>query len=129
MYGILIYGFPLLLIVFEWGLRNVMQIDSSGFIGPTLAAAALSFLVPLAKPKQIDLTQRGRKHVLVNARDQQLIPLVWLVILAGLFAWSASCYFSVKGEVLSIHSVPIHIAIGLGVYFTSLILVAVKEAI
>jgi len=122
------YGFPLILIAFEWGIRQGLQIDSSGFIGPTLAAAALSFLVPLTKPKIIDFSDAGRKQILVNARDQQFIPFVWIAVLVGIFAWSASCYFSIKSTVPFFNLMPIHLAIGLGIYFISIILVAAKEA-
>ncbi|MGN2254304.1 hypothetical protein ACFWZ4_13070 [Frateuria sp. GZRe12] len=129
MYAILSYGFPLLLIAFEWGLRRVLQIDSSGFIGPTLAAAALSFLVPLTRPKITTISQDGSTFQLLNERDQQLIPVVWLTVLAGLFAWAASCYFSIKLNSETFYLLPVHVAIGLAIYFISVVLVAIKEAV
>jgi len=48
-YYILIYGFPFYLIAFEALLRNLFQLDVIGFVGPTIASAGLSFLLPLTK--------------------------------------------------------------------------------
>lgn len=129
MYAVLTYGFPLILIGFEWGLRQLMEVDSSQFIGPTLAAAALSFLIPLTRPKRVKLSDENLGYVAVNARDQHFIPVVWLFVLVGLFAWSASCYFSANTSQIVIFSLPIYTAIGLGAYFASLILVMIKEAL
>lgn len=129
MHSILIYGFPLILVGFEWGLRHLLKTDSIGFIGPTLAAAALTILVPLTRPKKTGLRSGSSKNVVVNAYDQQLIPFIWLVVLASLFAWSAACYYSLQQTSIAAISMPTHIAIGLICYFVSLLLVAVKEAI
>jgi len=76
MYGVLIYGFPLLLLLFEWGLRSLLAVDSWGFTGPTLAAAGLSFLVPLTKPKTLSVGVPNAPNAIVGSRgDQEFIAL------------------------------------------------------
>lgn len=127
MYKILIYGFPLLLLLFEWGLRTVMKVDSSGFTGPTLAAAGLSFLIPLTKLKTRTVDVPGADSVLVMTRaDEQLVGLIWLLVLASLFSWAVSCYFSVAHAELKAYGSPVHFLIGLGTYILSLVMTAVK---
>ena len=97
MYVILTYAFPLILLVFEWGLRTLMLVDVSGFIGPTLASAGLSFLIPLTKPKILGVKfSKYPNAVATTATDLQFVGLVWLLILVSLFAWSASCFGRLK---------------------------------
>lgn len=129
MHAILIYGFPLILVAFEWGLRSVLKVDAGGFIGPTLAAASLTTLVQLTKPKKVAIRASSNKHIVVSAYDQQLIAFVWLVVLLTMFAWLASCYFSVQASTLTTLQLPTHVAIGLTTYLVSIILVMVKEVI
>ncbi|WP_334032855.1 hypothetical protein [Burkholderia gladioli] len=118
-----------MLIAFEWGLRTVLHVDSFEFMGPTLCAAALTFLIPLTEPKKIMAVSNSKNGILVNARDHQFIPVVWLMVLVGLFAWSASCYYSNKEPGHVFFLLPMHLVIGLGAYFVSIILAMIKEAI
>ena len=86
MHAILIYGFPLILLLFEWGLRSLLVVDSSGFTGPTLAAAGLSFLVPLTKPKTLNIQVTGAQNVVVTSKaDNQFVAATWILVLAFLF--------------------------------------------
>ena len=68
MYAVLVYFFPLILIAFEWGLRTILKIDSSGFTGPALAAAGLTFLMPLIKPKIVEIGDAQGRNVVVASR-------------------------------------------------------------
>ncbi|MFV8570242.1 hypothetical protein ACNQ6O_03435 [Marinobacter sp. SBS5] len=128
MYAVLIYGFPLTLLGFEWGLRTMIGVDSFGFTGPTLAAAGLTFLMPLVKPKQKKISGH-EGYVVTTKADATLIPLLWLFVLAFLFFWSWSCYVSVKLPDHTTLGLPSHLAIGSGIYIVSLILTAVKEKV
>jgi hypothetical protein len=128
MYAVLIYGFPLTLLAFEWGLRTMIEVDSSGFTGPTLAAAGLSFLMPLVKPKQKQIPGH-EGYVAITKADAAFVPLLWLFVLAFLFCWSWSCYVSVKLPTHKTLGVASHLAIGGGLYIVSLILTAVKEKV
>lgn len=130
MYIILTYGFPLILLVFEWGLRTLMLVDASGFIGPTLAAAGLSFLVPLTRPKRLSVTIANYPNAIATSKeDQQLVGFIWLLVLASLFAWSASCYASIKAPDETVIGYPIHSVIGFGTYLISLLMTFVKGRI
>lgn len=107
-----------------------MLVDTSGFIGPTLAAAGLSFLIPLTRTKRIDLPVPNFPDALVTSKkDQELVGLIWLLFLASLFAWSASCYTSIRAPDDSVFGWPVHFVIGLGTYLLSLIMTFVKGKI
>lgn len=130
MYAILIYGFPLTLLAFEWGLRVILSVDSTGFTGPTLAAAGLSFLMPLTKPKKKNLSaHHGYNVVVMSKADSILTPFLWICVFAFLFSWAWACYVSIKlpgNKTLGFDS---HLVIGGSVYILSLILTAIKEKV
>lgn len=128
MYAVVIYGFPLTLLIFEWGLRTMLSVDSRGFAGPTLAAAALSFLMPLIKPKQ--QTIPGHTDVIaISKAEARLMPIVWISVLVFLFCWTWSCYMSLKFPMDKTLGFDSHLVIGGTLYIVSLLLTAVKENI
>lgn len=128
MYAVLIYGFPLTLLGFEWGLRTMLAVDSGGFTGPTLAAAGLSFLMPLTKPKKKNLP--GHDDVIaVSKADAALTPILWISVFAFLFSWSWSCYVSLKLPNDTTFGFASHLVIGGAVYIVSLLLTAIKEKV
>jgi len=128
VYTVLICGFPLILLSFEWGLRTIIGVDSWGFTGPTLAAAALSLLVPLAKPKVIvGDPPAPRGTILVSSSDQAFVGIVWTLVLAFLFVWAVACFYSLRHPNDVVYGVSTHLAIGLGSYSVSLIMTVVKE--
>jgi hypothetical protein len=130
VYAILTYGFPLILLAFEWGLRTVLVVDARAFTGPTLAAAGLSFLVPLARPKILSVQVAGaRSAIVISKGDHHLIPVVWLLVLIFLFAWSGSCYASVRYPQHTVWGVDTHLFIGLGAYLLSLVMTFIKEKV
>jgi len=128
MYAVLIYGFPLTLLGFEWGLRTMLSVDAFGFTGPTLAAAGLSFLMPLVKPKQREINGH-EKYVAVSKTEIRFIPILWLFVLIFLFSWSWSCYVSLKLPLDKTLGLPSHFTIGSAVYTISIILTAIKEKV
>ena len=131
VYAILVYGFPLILLWFEWGLRTVIGVDSWGFTGPTLAAAGLSFLVPLTKPKVIitQATPTQRRTVMTSRADLAFVGVVWILVLAFLFLWAGACFSSVKHPDDVVYGLSIHFAIGLGVYFVGMVMTFIKELV
>lgn len=66
MYPVITYGFPIILVIFESGIRAIMKIDTTNFIGPTLASAALCFLAPLTKPKAIPGIIANGEHITIT---------------------------------------------------------------
>lgn len=130
MYAVLIYGFPLLLLLFEWGLRVLIQVDSSGFTGPTLAAAGLSFLMPLTKPKQLNIQIPGNPNAIAISRtDTQFMAFTWMVIFGYLFLWALTCYTSIKLPMNKVFSITTHLFIGSCAYVFSLVMTFVKEKV
>lgn len=128
MQAILVYGFPFVLLLFEWGLRAVLEVDASGFFGPTLAAAALSHLVPLTRPFEQRNGWSQSRRVLVTSRfDANFVIAVWIFILVGLFAWASTCYFSLVEPDDKTLLLPTHTTIGGGAYIISLVMTSMKE--
>ena len=127
MYTLLTYCFPIMLIPFEWGLKIILNEDSTSFFGPTIAAAGLSFMVPLTEPKRLRALKNG--EIVISPNDNRLIPILWIVIIVSLFAWAASCYFSLKLPSVTFLSLPCHLAIGAGVYTLSIVLTFVKRRV
>src|SRR4030043_588771 len=48
---ILTYGFPFFLLAFEYLMRNALKLESQAFMGPTLSAVGVGFLLPILAPK------------------------------------------------------------------------------
>ena len=134
MYAVLGYGFPLLMLLFEWGFRMVLAIDASGFIGPTLAGAGLSLLIPLTQPKERSVQDAsGKKGYFVSVWDLRLIPIVHILIFLFLFNWVGTCYASLKYADYAMHAgpleIPLHWLLGGAAYAVSLLCILIKEKI
>lgn len=130
MYSVLIYGFPLVLLLFEWGLRSLLTVDSWGFTGPTLAAAGLSFLVPLTRPKILNVSIPSAPNaVAISKGDQELVAFIWILVLAFLFVWSGACYASIKHPTHTVLGLSTHLVVGGVAYLISLVMIFVKEKI
>ncbi|GLO40263.1 hypothetical protein PPUN15366_19070 [Pseudomonas putida] len=134
MYLVITYGFPVILILFELGIRAVIKIDTSAFIGPALASAALCFLAALTKPKEMagihSVEVPG--YISVKKVDSNFIGFVWLMILAALGAWGASCVISNRELseqrfMLLDYDFSIPLVIGVISYMLSLLMTAIKE--
>ncbi|MCB1851572.1 MAG: hypothetical protein KDI83_12485 [Gammaproteobacteria bacterium] len=131
---ILNWGFPFYLIVLELIFRGVSGLDTSSFIGPAIATAGLSFLLPLTKPKEIGNALHGRTlavvqangGVVVNSNDQNLLPFVWLSILIGFLVWFWSSHIALSTPQKTFLFVPAHVAIGFINYLLAAILSAIK---
>lgn len=128
MYALLIYGFPLTLLLFEWGLRTILNVDSTGFTGPTLAAAALSFLMPLIKPKKKSIP--GYEDLVAMSKaEAKFMPFVWGAVIIFLFCWTWSCYMSIKFPADKTFGFNSHLVIGGVLYTISLIMTGIKEKV
>lgn len=131
MYAVLTYGFPLILIFFEFGFRSLLGINTSGFVGPTLAATGLSFLVPLTKPQQILSHEENSKgHIITNKTDTTVfIPLAWIVIFIFILLWLYTCHCSITEPTALLLGYDKHLVVGSFVYACSLVLIAIKSVI
>jgi hypothetical protein len=130
VHAIVVYVFPFILLLFEWGLRTVIGVDASGFMGPTLAAAALSCLLPLTKPtSMVTQTVQARKVVLIVAAEVNFIAGTWLLILIELFVWSGTCYLSLTHPDRLLWAIPLHTLVGAAAYVLSLLMIIAKEQV
>nr|WP_256833682.1 hypothetical protein [Pseudomonas oleovorans] len=130
MYQVIIYGFPLILVAFESGLKFLMQYDNTSFAGPALSAAALSFLLPLTKPKILEIKIPEHPNAIVTTiGDRKLVGFVWILVFLYLFAWASVCYLSVQSPTLKIWLLDLAFVIGLTTYLISLILTFAKEKV
>ena len=127
MYALLSYCFPIMLVPFEWGLKLILKEDSTSFFGPTIAAAGLSFMVPLTEPKRLRALKSA--EIVIPPNDNRFIPILWILIILSLFAWAASCYFSLKLPSVTVLNLPCHLAIGAVVYALSIVLTYVKRKV
>jgi hypothetical protein len=106
------------------------MVDTSGFTGLTLAATGLSFLVPLTKLKELNVSVPDKVSAVAVAKtDIQFVGFTWLMLLIFLFVWSSSCYVSIKHPDLFVFGMPAHLAIGSIAYLLSLIMTFIKEKI
>jgi hypothetical protein len=133
----LIWGFPFYLIVLEIIFRASFHQDSTAFIGPTIATAGLSSLIPLTKPKEqfIRLSSATRDAlerlniVPISEFDLGFTAFVWVVILGALLVWFWSCNASLSQPTELVCKVPKQIAIGLINYLAAVICAAWKHYI
>ncbi|HCH4139903.1 TPA: hypothetical protein NKV59_003375 [Vibrio parahaemolyticus] len=131
---ILNWGFPFYLIVLEVIFRSATGIDASSFIGPAIATAGISFLLPLTKAKPYSEQIHGRTLALINSnggvvlnqRDQRFIPFVWLALLVGFLVWFWASNVALTKPHDVVWFVPTHVAIGFINYFAAAVLSAIK---
>ncbi|WP_233234707.1 hypothetical protein [Bordetella sp. LUAb4] len=131
VHSVFIPAFPLMQLTHEWALRVALQVDTVAFIGPTLATAAVSYLLPLTKPipgsrASIIGASRPVAHcpsaALISRADFNFSGLIWILILFGICAWEATCYLSMRYPELKTCSMPTHVAVGLIAYSISLLM-------
>ena len=134
-YNLIIFGFPLYLILFEMLFRTFSQIDTSSFIGPTIGAAGLSLMIPLVRPKSVELNAEEMELVKNNnlsikfIADERLINVIWVMILVGILVWYWSCAISFLEPKESLWIFPKHFVIGMVNYVFGVILATYKEII
>ncbi|MEQ3729323.1 MAG: hypothetical protein ABNH38_18120 [Tateyamaria sp.] len=128
MYSVLIYGFPLILVLFETALRYAFNLDTFGFLGPTLSSAAITSMVGNVKPKTQEISDaQGNTYLAVSKLDNQFVAFCLLVLFIMLLAWAISCYLSSISPVGPIViGVQLQFLIGILTYILSVVLVAVK---
>lgn len=128
MHSLIVYCFPLILVSFEALLRNLVEVDTFGFIGPTLAATGISFLVPLTKLKSVDIEdKKGDYWTPVSNRDQNFVSFMWLFLFVSLFIWFWICTLSIKGATTMFMGLPAQAIAGASLYISSIVLSTIKE--
>ena len=134
---ILIYGFPFFLIALERVLRTALNLNSETFMGPTLAAVGVSFLLSLIVPKsrelglsQETLSEIDRQGIIVIPRNEQiLIDLVWVFIFTLTASWAYCLYLSCITPTSTWLKIPAYQILGFGNYFVGVLFSEIKEAV
>ena len=129
MHSIIVFGFPMILVTFEWLLRSIASVDTFGFVGPTLAAAAISFTVPLTKLKEEKIVVEGKEWVKVSKNDTRFVYFVWLMLLLGLLSWFWVCTLSINSTSQTVMDFPTHVVAGAIMYAVSIAVCAIKEVV
>ena len=119
-----IYIYPLILVLIEWGLRSLTNIDAQVFIGPTLAVAGATIILPLIPSRSVSAEKLLKdpnvydKYVKLNQlagelQDQGIIsanfarPKEWAFIglcVVSLLALTWCWFQSVYLELTSTHT-------------------------
>jgi hypothetical protein len=134
---ILIYGFPFFLIAIEHVLRTALHLDSKTFIGPTLAAVGVSFLLSLIVPKnresglsqetQAEIKRKG--IILISKNEQIYIDLVWVFIFTLTASWAYCLYTSSATPDDTWLKIPAYHVLGFSNYFIGVLFSEIKEVV
>lgn len=116
------------MVMFEIILRAITGLDTSAFIGPTLAAAGLTRLIALIKPKKVESIAENleNNHLLVDAYDSGVINVVWTLILLGLLVWYWTCYIALKQPDRTMIGVQFSLLIGSINFLVAIIMTGIK---
>ena len=123
------------LIVVEIIFRTAFHQDTMGFVGPTIAAAGLTSLIPLTELKgpKVPLSDETRKVLEKNncmpvkTADARLVPLVWIFILLAFLVWFWSCTCSIEEPQAKLWFAPKHIAVGSINYVVAMLCALLKS--
>src|SRR5947209_1744322 len=100
-----IYLFPILFVVIEYILRALANLDTLTFIGPTLGAVGVGYVIPLtiAKKRTIDLDQgiidalKQKGYDLpLPKREARFIGFCWVISLVFTGLWVYTLFLAVK---------------------------------
>jgi uncharacterized membrane protein HdeD (DUF308 family) len=99
-------GFPVYLVIFEIIFRTVSGVDTSSFVGPTLASSGMGLIINALKPRAIKLTaeieefikKSGQTYTIRDPKDDKLVIIAWIAILIEIIFWYYSCALSIKND-------------------------------
>lgn len=114
------------MLLFEWGIRTISKVDTSGFTGPTIAAAALSLLIPLTEPISKEPPRSDGLKV-INTKQQIFIPIIFISSFIYLFLWGWTCYLSITSNTDKILDIDFHLIVGLSMYVYSSVMVYIRD--
>lgn len=134
-HALLMYGFPIYLMGFEYIYRVTAAAQAEQFIGPALAAASLSLLFPLTRPRTAEehltpsmlkrMKEKGIKPTFQG--DETFTVIIWLLMIVGFLIWLTVCGISQESETRMIGPFQTQIMIGLGCYLCAVIIVEVRN--
>lgn len=134
---VLIWGFPFYLIVLEAIFRTISGLDVSSFVGPAIATAGLSFMLPLTRPKTISASVPSELlkvveesgGVIIDRNDYKFIPFVWIAILGGFLIWFWASITAAESPHAMLLFIPVSVSIGFVNYLVAGMLAMIKQGI
>lgn len=134
---ILLYGFPVFIILLEILLRSAYSIDSKGLVGPALAATAIGLLLPLTSQKRRDLQLphaiteklKGRGIMIIPKTEKTLIEAVWLILFVFVLAWAYAVYLSCRQVAGGRFGLTWCQMIGIVTYIIGVVLTEIREVV
>jgi hypothetical protein len=98
----LLYGMPLYIVLAELSLRSLLanvpgraEDVSPYLIGPTIAVAGLSLILPTLSPKLVPLPPGAPTNVIaINNSDQKLTEWGLIAVFVLFFLWAYSIYLN-----------------------------------
>lgn len=131
----LLYGFPLYLILIEQGIRFLLH-ENLPSNAPGIAAAGLALLCTLMvrKPPVGISTKESEELknvglIISSDRDQKLIEVTTILVFVFAAAWGYCLYLTSQSEVRLLYGFPEQWEISFLIYFVSVFLTEIKEAI
>jgi hypothetical protein len=130
---VLAYGFAFFLLLLEWVFRKLANLNSHEFIGPTLAAAGVGFLVPLISPKTVvpTLPEEAKKQLdgyyIIPKKQQRLVEITLLFLFLLIASWVYDLYLVCKPTSGLLGISPI--SLGLVTYLAAVVLAEIKESV
>ena len=130
---LLLYALPLYLYGLEFLLKAVASIESDSVAGPTLAGAALGFLLPLTELKTpaidpVVLGQLKKSGASVYLkRDKTFCDIVWLFFFLSLGMWMFCIYLTLKPLQVTEQILNRSLLIGCIMFVVSVVMTEIKE--
>lgn len=131
----MLYGLPVYLYGLEFLLKLIANIKADSVAGPTLAGAALGFLLPLTELKTVSvpadilkkLKERGADAY--SPADKGFSDFVWVCFFASLAAWMYCIYLTLQPLRQSDRFLNLSLTIGCIIFIVSIVLAEIKERI
>ena len=132
---ILLYGLPVYLYGLEFLLKAFASIKADSVAGPTLAGAAMGFLLPLTDLKAVPvdpavLSELKKVGASAYSRaDKAFSDFAWLCFFAALAAWMLCIYWTLRPLQSSGWVLNKPLALGCIIFLVSIVLTEIKERI
>lgn len=136
MYRFLAYAMPFILVAIETCLRTALNTDTSGFVGPTLATAAVGVLLPSLAPKskssalsqELQAELQKLKVSVRSKADERMIVIALLFLFLFIAAWVWALVLAERKVAHLFLGFDAPIWIGFICYFAGIIIAEIKEA-
>jgi hypothetical protein len=127
---VVLIGLPIYIVGAEVFVNYVLLGSSDEFkhLGPSVAVAGISLLVPVLVPKRGEVSlQNGQVATIVL--DADLVQAAWLVLIVLAGFWIYCLYLAHQTDPPTLWSVPAPTAIGAGTYLVGWVFTELKEGL